>query len=55
MGNFLIPALLKIEPEPSILVVVLTGLLLVFAILILLCLIITIQGKIDHKFRLASL
>ena len=46
MGNFLTPVLLKLDPEPSIPVVVLTGILLVFLILILLTVIITIQGKI---------
>ena len=30
MGNFLTPVLLKLDPEPSIPVVVLTGILLVF-------------------------
>ena len=46
MGNFLTPVLLKLDPEPSIPVVVLTGILLVFLILVLLTVIITIQGKI---------
>ena len=46
MGNFLTPVLLKLDPEPSIPVVVLTGILLVFLILILLTVIITIQGTI---------
>lgn len=46
MGTSFIPALLAIEPAPSNLTVVITGLLLVFLILILLTLIITLQGKI---------
>lgn len=45
MGTSFIPALLAIEPEPSDLTVVITGLLLVFLILILLTLIIALQGK----------
>ena len=45
MGTSFIPALLAIKPQPGNLTVVVTGLLLVFLILILLTLIITLQGK----------
>ncbi|MBQ7860013.1 MAG: OadG family protein [Faecalibacterium sp.] len=45
MSNFFAPVLLAIEPQPSDLVVTLTGMALVFAILVILMLIITLEGK----------
>ncbi len=45
MGTSFMPFLLAITPEPNDLTVVITGLLLVFLILILLTLIIALQGK----------
>lgn len=49
MSNFFGATLLAINPQPSDLVVTITGVLLVFFILVILMLIITIEGKIfDH-------
>lgn len=45
MGTSFAPFLLALEPEPSDITVVITGLLLVFLILVLLTFIITLQGK----------
>lgn len=45
MSNLVAPVLLAIEPQPSDLVVTLTGISLVFAILIVLMLIIMLEGK----------
>lgn len=46
MSKFFNPVLLAIDPQPSDIVVTITGMVLVFAILVLLMLIITLEGKI---------
>ncbi|MFI3168807.1 MAG: OadG family transporter subunit [Faecalibacterium sp.] len=46
MSIFAMPTLLAIDPQPGDVVVALTGISLVFLILVLLMLIITVEGKI---------